>query len=63
MVVTNLQIYKQKVGCEPKSDAQFNVRSFIYKVKEKVKENPQIPAQQLYETQRAASAVALDTTS
>ena len=53
MVVTNLN-FKHKVGCEPKTDAQFDVRSFIYKVKEKVKENPQIPPQQLYEKQRAA---------
>ena len=39
MVVTNLN-FKHKVGCEPKTDAQFDVRSFIYKVKEKVKEDP-----------------------
>ena len=58
MVVTNLN-FKHKVGCEPKTDAQFEVRSFIYKVKEKVKENPQIPPQQLYEKQRAASVVEL----
>jgi hypothetical protein len=39
MVVTNFN-FKHKVGCEPKTDAQFDVRSFIYKVKEKVKEDP-----------------------
>ena len=57
MVVTNLN-FKHKVGCVPKTDAQFEVRSFLYKVKEKVKENPLIPTQQLYENQRTELAKA-----
>ena len=57
MVVTNLN-FKHKVGCVPKTDSQFEVRSFLYKVKEKVKENPLIPTQQLYENQRTELAKA-----
>ena len=57
MVVTNLN-FKHKKGCVPKTDAQFEVRSFLYKVKEKVKENPLIPTQQLYDNQRTGLAEA-----
>ena len=57
MVVTNLN-FKHKVGCVPKTDAQFEVRSFLCKVKEKVKENPLIPTQQLYDNQRTGLAEA-----
>jgi hypothetical protein len=59
MVVTNLD-FKHKVGCVPKTDAQFEVRFFLYKLKKKVKENPLIPTQQLYENQRTALDISVN---
>jgi hypothetical protein len=44
---------KHKDNCQPKLDDFFTQKQFLQDVKVKVKENPLVPIQQLYETQRA----------
>ena len=44
---------KHKDTCLPKEDGYFVRNRFLQDVKEKVKENPLVPTQQLYENQRA----------
>ena len=44
---------KHKDTCLPKEDGDFVRNRFLQDVKEKIKENPLVPTQQLYENQRA----------
>ena len=44
---------KHKDGCQPKLDDFFEQKQFFHDVKVKVKTNPLVPLQQLYENQRA----------
>ena len=46
---------KHKDSCQPKLNDHFVSKKFFHQVKTEVKENPLVPIQQLYETQRAES--------
>ena len=46
---------KHKDSCQPKLNDHFVSKKFFQQVKTEVKENPLVPIQQLYETQRAES--------